>query len=285
MEGAVTLYFPPNYSYSTLLSAATLSTLGSIKEGMENGELLETNDKVLALLFLEKSYNLKPIYPGDEMGFTDERSVVSNGGEKNYGLVVGIIVMVLILLACCVGGLYYKRRSDRELAFEREQRARLVEQLSAKTVASANSQSRNAREESEDNGTTTSEDDDNGTTTSEDDNGTTTSEENSTTSGSKETTTDSDQEDTSSYSSDSDAVYEDDDDDFDATGYGNLYKKKKKRVKKAKNNIVIGGGGDEASVATGATGATGLHSESSQRTVKMKNVVLPSILDVNINMR
>eukprot|EP00804_Cyclotella_cryptica_P014286 CCRYP_018650-RA/>CCRYP_018650-RA protein AED:0.36 eAED:0.36 QI:381/1/1/1/1/1/2/212/618 len=287
MEGAVTLYFPPNYSYSTLISAATLSTLGSIKEGMENGELSTASDKILALLFLEKSYNLKPVYPGDEVGFSDARAVETDGGQKNSGLIVGMIFLVLVLMACCIGGLYYKRRSDRELALEQEHRARLADQLSAKTIpASVHSQSRDDREESEDNGTTTSDDDDNGTTTSDDDNGTTTSEENSTTSGSKETTTDSDQEDTSSYSSDSDAVYEDDDDDdFDAMGYGNLFKKKKKRVKKAKNNIVIGGGGDEASVATGATGATGLHSESSQRTVKMKNVVLPSVLDVNINMR
>jgi hypothetical protein len=323
MEGSVTLFFPPNYSYSTLLSSATLSTLTAIKAGMESDELEnlvnKPDTKQIELLFLDASFSLKPLLPGQEgagsvseaRGFPD-----ADGGRSGTGLIVGMVFLVLILTALiCAGLLFYKRKVKEEQAIKEQERARREQQGSSSHLQSkplqesARSGSRSSRSsrmhdsvhsgsrstqnrmheiQEEENGTTTSDDDastsshGDGTTTSDDDNGTTTSdEEESTTSGSKETTTDSDQE-TSSYSSDSEDVYEDDDG-FDVEGYGNLYKKKK-REKRAKNNVVMTGG-DEQSVMTGATGATGFHSMSSQRTVKMKNVVLPNVLDVNLNMR
>jgi hypothetical protein len=300
MEGAVTLYFPPNYSYPTVLDGATLQILRAIKEGMESEELQKSSDKIISLLFLDKSYGLKPVFPGEEVKGDEARSVEppknDTGGKSNAGLIVGMMFLIIIILGFAAGGLYYKRKRDEELAIE-EQRRRRAEELNAKTLQghrrrpsghSSNSRLHAVFESNDgDDGTTTSDDGDgtttsddgdgtttsddgDGTTTSDDGDGTTTSDEDSTTSGSKETTTDSSDSESDSAS--------------DCGPYGNMYRAKKQRAKKVKSNIVYTGG-DDTSVRTGATGATGLHSVSSQRTVKMKNVVLPDVLGVNINMR
>jgi hypothetical protein len=301
MEGAVTLYFPPNYSYPTVLTAANLQILRAIKEGMEKDELKKSNENILSLLFLDKSYNLKPVYPGEEVGAVDTnkgtKASDTNGGKSNTGLIVGMVFLILIILGLAAGGLYYKKTRDEEFARE-EERRRAMEELNAKMRSSAHSGSsrsgnrRHAVLESDDEeGSTTTDDDDegsttdDGTTTSDDgdgtttsgdgtttsgDDGTTTSDDDSTTSGSKETTTDS-----SDSESESEMAY---------LAFGDMSARKKKkqqqpRPKRVKSNIVYSGG-DEASVMTGATG---FHSVSSQRTVKMKNVNLPG--GVNINMR
>lgn len=250
---------------------------------MESGELAKSSDKILSLLFLDKSYNLKPVFPGEEVGGDQgpSKSIQADppNGKSNAGLIVGMVFLILIIISLGAGGYYYKKRRDEEFAYE-EQRRHDLEELNAKQMrmSSHSSSSRmHAVFESEDDGTTTSDDGDgtttsddgDGTTTSDDGEGTTTSDEDSTTSGSKETTTDS-----SDSESDSDS----------AGPYGNLYKKRKEQraARKIKNNIVFSGG-DEASVMTGATGATGLHSVSSQRTAKVRNVV--PVIGVDINMR
>jgi len=292
MEGAVTLYFPPNYSYPTVLTAATLQILRAIKEGMESGGVLEkSSDKILSLLFLDKSYNLKPIYPGEVVGgdpgdtAAGNRGIDTNGGGKsNAGLIVGMILLILILIGLAVGGYYYKTKQDEKFALSEQQR-REAEALAAKTASASSSRhgrgsSRNRRhavlEEEDNDGHTTSESEDeedtttdDGTTTSDD--GTTTSDDGTTTSDSESSTTSNSKTTTSSDSDDSD------DDSFSNFNY-HMYKKKKaqKRVKRIKNNIVYTGN-DDASVMTGATG---MHSLSSVRTAKAKNMS-----GVNINMR
>jgi hypothetical protein len=297
MEGAVTLYFPPNYSYPMELTAATLQILRVIKEGMENGELQQSSDRILSLLFLDKSYNLKPVYPGEEVSSslpTDKSLSQTQGGsgsKSNAGLIVGMLFLIIIILVLAAGVFYYKKKRDEEFA-QQEQRQRELEELNAKISRNSSHSGHSGRssrlhavlEDEDDDGTTTSDDDGtttdgDGTTTSTDDDGdgtttdegTTTSDEDSTTSGSKETTTSSDSE---------------DEFDSDSMGpYGDLYKKRKEaRAKrnKVKSNIVYTGN-DEASVMTGATGATGFHSVSSVRTAKVRNVV--PVVGVNINMR
>eukprot|EP01082_Thalassiosira_pseudonana_P014214 g12971.t1 g12971 contig7:574704-576584(-) len=291
IEGALTLFFPPNYSYSTLLSAATLTTLRAIQDGMESGKLAKLgHPAILYLLFLESSYSLKPILPGS--GDKAVPMSVEKGGSG--GLVAGIVIPLLLVL-CCAGGFFVRKR---RMAKNKEEEEAIEEEedvyVSPKTwVANGG----NHHEDDGDNGTTTSDDDNQSTTSGS------SSTEGSTTSGSKEyTTTDSDNDDgTSSYSSqDSEEIYVDDDQ-FDSEldlnydrrnssgSNNNPYNKKKtlnkrgrqQKRKKPNTNIVIGGG-DEMSVATGATGATGMHSVASERTVKMKNIVLPNI---DINMR
>ena len=291
MEGSVTLYFPPNYSYPTQLTAANLQILRAIKEGMENDELLTSHENILSLLFLDKSYGLEPVYPGQEVGVLDPtkgNTPSKDGGKSNTGLIVGMVFLILIILALTSGGLYYKKTRDEELAREEERRI-AMEELNAKIRSSSfhsgssrsgnrsgNHRRREAMEsEEEEEGSTTTDDDgsttDDGTTTSGDDgtttsgdDGTTTSDDDSTTSSSKNTTTDS-----SDSESESEMAY---------LAFGKK-KKQPPRAKRVKSNIVYSGG-DEASVMTGATG---FHSVSSQRTVKAKNVNIPG--GVNINMR
>ncbi|KAL7513668.1 hypothetical protein ACHAXN_010920 [Cyclotella atomus] len=302
MEGAVTVYFPPNYSYPTVLTAATLQILRAIKTGMESGKLQQSNDNILSLLFLDKSYNLKPVYPGEEVSslYSNDKSLSqaqeASTSKNNAGLIVGMLFLIIIILGLAAGLFYYKKTRDEEFA-QQEARRRELEELNAKMRNSSHSNNSGRAhavfEDNNDDGTTTSDDgtttsdegtttDGDGTTTSDDGDGTTTSDddgegtttsddEDSTTSGSKETTTSSDSED------------EFDTDDLGP--YGNLYQKRKQareKRKKVKSNIVYTGG-DEASVMTGATGATGLHSVSSVRTAKVRNVV--PVVGVNINMR
>lgn len=284
MEGAVTLFFPPNYSYATVLTAAHLQVLRAIKDDIESGELQKSSDKILSLLFLDNSYSLTPIYQGevdkDRSNVVDPPTVGSD--KSNIGLIVGIVILILVILGLTAGGLYYKRKRDKELAVMRQQREAEEQNTKAVRASAYSSSSRRRTGVEGDDGSTTSGDGDgsttsgDGSTTSGDDDhttsgyGTTTSDdEDSTTSGSKETTTDS-------SDSESDSASD--------GPYGNMYGKKKQRAKRIKNNLIYSGG-DEASVMTGATGATGFHSMSSQRTVKMKNVVMPNVLGVDINMK
>lgn len=270
IEGAVTLYFPPNYSYTALLPSITVQTLNAIKEGMENGSLLSSHESVLSLKFLENSYTLSPIVPGESSNSGASTQKSASGGKG--GLAAGLVFMFLFLgLLAFFGWRRYTKILDQDDGdFEHE--GDVVIDVSDGTEPKESL--RNDDEDDNEDASSTS----SGST------------------GEDATTTDEDQdEDGESYSesSDSDGVFEDDDefdpDDPMSSAYGNMYQKKKKRgCKKAKNNIVIGGVADEGSVATGATGATsatGLHSEASQRTVKMKNIILPNVLDVDLNMR
>lgn len=258
---------------------------------MEDGELVKSSDKILSLLFLDKSYNLKPIYPGEEVGVGTETSKSTEpdsvpGSKNNAGLIVGMLFLVFIILGLVAAGLYYKKRRDEELAQE-EYRRRELEEINAKQMSHAGTSGRmHAVFEDDDDGSTTSDDGD-GTTTSDDGDGTTTSDDgDGTTSDDGEGTTTSDEDSTTSGSKETTTSSSDTESDSDSAGpYGNLYKKRKaqRAAMKAKNKNIFLTGGDEASVMTGATGATGFHSLSSQRTAKVKNVV--PVIGVDINMR
>jgi len=276
IEGALTLYFPPTYSLTSLLSSTTLTTLKSIQEGMEKGTLKESHHGILDLTFLDGSFSLTPILPGDKS--VDSSS--TEGSKGNGGLVAGIVIPLLLVL--CLGVLLGWRTHQAKKSALNEEELDMEEDVytSPKTwVASNGDQEEDVHDDADDHSTTSS---------------------GSSSTGGEGTATDEEEEynddGTSSYSSqDSEEIYVDDeDDDFDQerdlnsmygnkSPYGSSSKKKERQQKRKKpnTNIVIGGG-DEMSVATGATGATGMHSVASERTVKMKNIVLPSI---DINMR
>jgi len=219
---------------------------------------------------------LTPILPGDKS--VDSSS--TEGSKGNGGLVAGIVIPLLLVL--CLGVLLGWRTHQAKKSALNEEELDMEEDVytSPKTsVASNGDQEEDVHDDADDHSTTSS---------------------GSSSTGGEGTATDEEEEynddGTSSYSSqDSEEIYVDDeDDDFDQerdlnsmygnkSPYGSSSKKKERQQKRKKpnTNIVIGGG-DEMSVATGATGATGMHSVASERTVKMKNIVLPNI---DINMR
>ena len=253
IEGAMTLYFAQSSPYTALLPSITLQALNGIKERMNDGSLLSSHDSILALEFLDSSYSLAPVVPMDEPA-ADMKNTQSPRG--NGGLAAGLVIFFLVLASILgyFAWIKYKESAQTDDTAEHERN------ISVSIHDDANSKE-SISEDSDDDESYTSSD--------------------SETSGPGSVNTNEDAGDESD--TDSDGIFEDDDsiDPEDlSSAYGNIYKKKK--ATKTKNNIVINGMADETSVATGATG---LHSEASQRTVKMKNVVLPNILDVDINMR
>jgi hypothetical protein len=259
----MTVYFAQSSPYTALLPSVKLQALHAIKDGMNTGMLLSSHESVLALTFLDSSYSLESIVPVAAPD-TSIASKSSSGG--NGGLAAGLVIFFVLLgIGGFLGWRKYKRMLLEELDHGEEEQHGVAVDINHDLDLKAS---------------TSSEDDEDASYTSND----------SETSGGDGTTTDDDTGvEGGSYSeesTDSDGIFEDDDsfdpEDINSPGY-NMYKTKK-HAKKSKNNIVIGGVVDEASVVTGATGATGLHSEASLRTVKVKNVVLPNVLDVDINM-
>jgi hypothetical protein len=246
-----------------LLPSVTLQALNAIKDGMDTGIMLSSQESILALTFLDSSYSLESIVPAaaPDTGVASKSSSGNNGG-----LAAGLVIFFLLLGI----GAFFGWRKYKKMPFEVDH----YEQEREDDVAVDINHVSDLKD------STRSEDDEDASYTSND----------SETSGGDGTTDDDDTGDEggsySEESTDSDGIFEDDDsfdpEDINSPGY-HMYKKKK-HAKKSKNNIVIGGVVDEASVATGATGATGLHSAASLRTVKVKNVVLPNVLDVDINM-
>lgn len=237
---------------------------------MENGSLLSSHPSVLALNFVDESYSMSPVIPVA----TQESNMTSKSASRgNRGLAAGIVFLFLALgIVGFFGFRKFKNMQEDDGQIDYDDREISVDIQGVDNLKDTTRSEEDNDEEDEDASYTSNDSESSGgdgTTTDDDDTG----------------------DDGGSYSeesTDSDGVFEDDDsfdpEDVNSPGY-NVYKKKKKQVKKAKNNIVINGMVDEGSVATGATGATGLHSAASQRTVKMKNVVMPSLLDVDINMR
>ena len=256
----MTLYFAPSSPYTAYLPSVTLQTLNGIKERMKDGSLLSSHNSVLALEFLDSSYSLAPIMPMEASEIDTETAALSRG---NGGLAAGLIIFFLVLSGI-LG--YFGWRKYKEFI-----------------------QSNDAPEHESDVSVEIHDDGNVKESRSDDDDG----EESYTSSGSESSsrgsihTNEDTGDDGGSYSesasdTDSDGIFEDDDsiDLEDLSSEYAMYRKNK--VPKTKNNIVMNGMAEDASIATGATG---LHSEASQRTVKMKNVVLPNILDVDINLR
>jgi len=105
MEGALTLYFPPNYSISTLVQGAQLTTLNSIRESMANGDLAKiSHPAILNLKLLDSSYSLRPIIPPGMQILEDE----GDKGGGSGGLVAGILIPLLLL--CCCGCCFFRWR-------------------------------------------------------------------------------------------------------------------------------------------------------------------------------
>ena len=262
VEGAMTLYFSQSSPYTALLPSVTLQALNAIKDDMDNGALLSSHESVLDLKLLDSSYSLESIVPEarPDSGVANKSSSGGNGG-----LAAGLVVFFLFLGI----GAFFGWRKYKSMLFGEELDREGDHEVDIHDVSDLKA--------------SISEDDD------DDEDASYTSNDSESTGGDG-TATDDDTNEGASYSeesTDSDGIFEDDDsfdpEDINSPGY-NVYKKRK-QTKKAKNNIVIGGMVDEASIATGATGATGLHSVASQKTVQVKNIVLPNALDVDINMR
>jgi len=111
MEGALTLYFPPNVDVSSHLSSATLLALRAITDVMEDGTLADSHPDVRRVLFLEESHDLAPVLP--VVAAAPRRST---GGGYNVGAVIASAVgAVLVLMGCGLGCLLYKMRGGRKL--------------------------------------------------------------------------------------------------------------------------------------------------------------------------
>jgi hypothetical protein len=111
MEGAFTVYFPPNYAYNSQIPSITLQTLNAIKDAMDNGSLLSSHESVLALKFLDSSYSSEPIVPGGAAASTTRGS----GGGNKGGLAAGLVIMFLFLgLLGFFGWRKYKKLQEEE---------------------------------------------------------------------------------------------------------------------------------------------------------------------------
>merc|ERR1719145_8539 len=138
MEGALTLYFPPNADVSSHLPSATLSALQTIAINMMDGTLAASHPDV-GVLFLEDSYGLAPVLP--EGTVAPERTVALEGtvvatattprqtadGVYNYSAVTVFLALLGSLLA--LFGLAYvllvalKRRRERDSTNEKPPRS------------------------------------------------------------------------------------------------------------------------------------------------------------------
>jgi len=115
MEGALTLYFPPNYSIHTLVQGAHLTTLNTLRQSMADGSIAKRSNHpgIVKLKFLESSYSLSySIPPGLEV--MDDTDGGKEPQKANVGgLVAGILIPLFLLLVCCCCGccfLGWKRR-------------------------------------------------------------------------------------------------------------------------------------------------------------------------------
>lgn len=257
----MTLYFEQSTPYTALLPAVTLETLNAIKESMDDGALLSSHESILDLKFLDSSYSLESIVPA---AAPDSSVVNKSTSSGNGGMAAGIVIFFLLLgIGAFFGWRKYKSMVMEEIHQGGDSRNDIDDDLKASTR-----RSEDEYDDEDESYTSNDSESTSGDATSDDDTG----------------------DEGASYSeesTDSDGIFEDDDsfdpEDINTPGY-DVYKKRK-QAKKSKNNIVIGGMMDEASVRTGATGATGFHSIASQKTVQVKNIVLPNDLDVDINMR
>mmetsp|Transcript_8399 Transcript_8399/g.17565 ORF Transcript_8399/g.17565 Transcript_8399/m.17565 type:complete len:718 (+) Transcript_8399:208-2361(+) len=114
IEGALTVYFPPSSSASSLLSATTLTTLKSIHQGMSDGSLAQmSHPAILQLVFLESSYSLTPILP-EEWGprSKGDSGIKGSDGSSKKGVIAAAVLVPLILLLCCAAGFLWWRRQQ-----------------------------------------------------------------------------------------------------------------------------------------------------------------------------
>jgi len=308
VEGALTLYFPPNYSLSTLLSSTALATLRAIEGGMNDGSLRLAHDDIRKLHFLSSSYDLHPtvLLPND-----DAESVLEDGSSEggNIGLILGIIIPLLLLGCCCcccgIGLFLWKRRRDNKPEDDEssvgsddivnaKRIIRREERRSSRNddVAGRRRGGLDDYDEEEDTDT----DDDQGTTSSDDSYNDDTTSTNRSGASQRSKTSNDDNSDSSNSNNSRDSE-EEETNVFPAYNpldpiFENQRREKEKKRKLRKRHARIrrrwermnddasnsgGGGGtteedDGSSVVTGATGATGgVHSLSSQATARVKN--------------
>jgi len=114
MEGALTLYFPPNSSvHSSTLSSTTLTMLRAIEEGMNDGSLQLSHPDIRKLHFAKDSYSDFPNVGGG--GASDSNGVMEGNDPQgsNVGLILGLVIPLLVLCCCCLGfGLWKVLRRD-----------------------------------------------------------------------------------------------------------------------------------------------------------------------------
>jgi len=106
MEGALTLYFPPNSPiHSSTLSSTTLTMLRAIEGGMNDGSLLLSHPDIRKLHFAAKeSYSDFPEL--GRGGASDSNGGVMVGNDpdgSNLGLILGIAIPLLLVCCCCLG--------------------------------------------------------------------------------------------------------------------------------------------------------------------------------------
>jgi len=117
MEGSMTVYFPENFDFKNLVTGAQLTALNTIKEGMEFGTIAEmAHPAILDLTFLESSYSLRPIIPGENVpqAVAPETKDAAAGGGGNVGLIVGIICVLVVFVI--IAGCFFRYRLKQEQA-------------------------------------------------------------------------------------------------------------------------------------------------------------------------
>jgi len=117
MEGSMTVYFPENFDFKNLVTGTQLTALNTIKEGMEFGTIAEmAHPAILDLTFLESSYSLRPIIPGESVpqAVAPETKDAGGGGGGNVGLIVGIICVLVIFVI--IAGCFFRYRLKQEQA-------------------------------------------------------------------------------------------------------------------------------------------------------------------------
>eukprot|EP00985_Skeletonema_marinoi_P024550 scaffold17139_cov132-Skeletonema_marinoi.AAC.8 len=116
MEGSMTVYFPESFDFKNLVTGAQLTALNTIKEGMEFGTIAEmAHPAILDLTFLESSYSLRPIIPGENVPqAVAPETKDAGGGGGNVGLIVGIICVLVVFVI--IAGCFFRYRLKQEQA-------------------------------------------------------------------------------------------------------------------------------------------------------------------------
>ncbi|KAL3826782.1 hypothetical protein ACHAXA_000608 [Cyclostephanos tholiformis] len=117
IEGAMTLYFPPNHDVDMLVTGAQLSTLNALREGMDYSHIVQSHPAILKLKFLESSYSLRAV-------ISPELQMASRGGVG--GGMIAMIVIILLLLIClvCVSLAWRRREAKKKMEAEKAEKKR-----------------------------------------------------------------------------------------------------------------------------------------------------------------
>lgn len=107
MEGAMTVYFTPDYSVFTYVQGVQFSTLNTIRDGMAYGHLSEVHPSILGLKLMDSSYSLAPLITPEL-----QEAIVNQREKRNANIAAAILVPLLILCCCGCCFVLWKRRPN-----------------------------------------------------------------------------------------------------------------------------------------------------------------------------